>query len=263
MMHTNATRQKTGQLKINRIIAITMLAVGSVSIIASVFYVSSILAFIGLGLTFWGALLLYVTPSKQVSIDLLTATVTSSLENIEKLLADSHLSSRGVYLPPRYLKDFESSLAFIPSSPGQPLPTPEKVDERTLHLRNPEGVFLAPPGLALSKLLEKELGTSFTKTDVNGVLGRLSKLLEDIEIAENTKATIEDKMITIEIKNHIFNELCQETSKLARTHKSVGCPLSSAIACALAKATGKPITIEDEQSLDGRTTRIQYRTLEE
>jgi hydroxymethylpyrimidine/phosphomethylpyrimidine kinase len=63
--------------------------------------------------------------------------------------------------------------------------------------------------------------------------------------------------------NHVFEGLCKETRKLERTHETVGCPLSSAIACALAKATGKPITIEKElQDPDG-STRIQYRLLED
>jgi len=43
----------------------------------------------------------------------------------------------------------------------------------------------------------------------------------------------------------------------------MGCPLCSAMACALAKATGKPVTIEKEmQNLDG-STRIQYKLLED
>jgi hypothetical protein len=44
----------------------------------------------------------------------------------------------------------------------------------------------------------------------------------------------------------------------------MGCALCSAIACALAKATGKPVTIEkEEQSQDGKTTKIQYRIIDD
>jgi len=65
------------------------------------------------------------------------------------------------------------------------------------------------------------------------------------------------------VANHIFKDLCRETAKLERAHETVGCPLISAIACALAKASGKPVTIEKEmQNLDG-STRILYRLLEE
>ncbi len=74
-----------------------------------------------------------------------------------------------------------------------------------------------------------------------------------MEIAENTEIKMESDAITIEIINHIFNEICRETRKLTKTHESIGCPLCSAIACALAKATGKPIVIENEElSEDGK-----------
>jgi uncharacterized protein YuzE len=109
------------------------------------------------------------------------------------------------------------------------------------------------------------LGTSFTRTDLNYIQNKLPKLLiEDMEIAENVEVGIKEDLITVEITNHVFSEICQETRKLSKTHEAVGCPLSSAIACALAKATGKPITIlKEEQSPDGKTTKIQYSVLEE
>ena len=261
---TKSSRE-LGQFKVNRVIAYTMLALGVIALTASAFYASSILAFIGLGLTFWGALLLYITPTRYVKLDLLNAIAPSTLANIEKMLTSSKLNGKGIYLPPKYLRDFESSLVFIPSKNNKILPRPEQIDEEKLYSKNPDGLFLTPPGLALSKLFEKELGTSFTKTDLNYIQNNLPKLLiEEMEIAENVEVEVKDDLITIEITNHIFNEICKETRKLQKTHESIGCPLCSAIACALAKATGKPITIEkEEQSPDGKTTKIQYRILEE
>jgi uncharacterized protein YuzE len=246
-------------------VAYTILILGLVSLAASAFYASSILAFIGLGLTFWGALLLYITPSRHVKLELLNATASPALANIEKVIAGMTLSGKGIYLPPKYLKDFESSLIFIPSKYNQTLPKPEEIDEEKLYSKNTRGMFLTPPGLALSRLFEKELGTSFTKTDLNYIQNNLPKLLiEDMEIAENVEVKTENNIITVEITNHIFNEICQETRKLTKTHETIGCPLCSAIACALAKATGKPVTIEKEElSEDGKTTKIQYRILEE
>ena len=252
------------QFKTNKIIAYAMLVVGLASVAASVFVASFILAFIGIALTFWGALLLYIAPSKHVPLELLNATAAANLANIEKILANADLKGKGVYLPPKLLKNFESSLTFIPSTANQTLPTSEEVDEEKLYSKNPKGIFLTPPGLALSKLFEKQLGTSFTRTDLHFIQEKLPKLLiEDMEIAEDTQVKTEDSTVIIEITNHIFKELCEETKKMQRTHMSVGCPLSSALACALAKATGKPVTIEkEEQSEDGKTTTIQYHMLE-
>jgi len=269
-MPTKTNSQKPKELKVNirfstRTVASTILILGLISLAASAFYASSILAFIGLGLTFWGALLLYITPTRYVKLDLLNAIAPSTLANIEKILTNAKINQKGIYLPPKYLKDFESSLIFIPSKANQTLPKPEEIDEEKLYAKNPDGLFLTPPGLTLSKLFEKELGTSFTKTDLNYIQNNLPKLLiEEMEIAENVEAEDKDDQITVKITKHILSEICQETRKLPKTHEAIGCPLTSAIACALAKATGKPITIEKEElSEDGKTTKIQYRILED
>ena len=242
-----------------------LFSAGVVALAFSIYYASSILAFIGLGLVFWAALLLYVTPTKHIKLELLNATTSSTLTNIEKVIANTESNAKGIYLPPKYLKDFESSLIFIPSKAKQPLPKPEEVEEKELYSKSANGIFMTPPGLALSKLFEKELGTSFIKTDLTYIQEKLPKLfIEDMEIAENIDVLTENNTITIKMKNHIFKDVCEETRKHQKLHEAMGCPLCSAVACALAKATGKPISIEkEEQSRDGKTTKIQYHILEE
>ena len=246
-----------------RLVPCALLALGLVSLLISAFSTSYELAFIGLGLTFWGALLLYLTPIKHVRLELLTASASSSLINIEKTLTNTEFHGKGIYLPPKRLKDYTSSLIFIPAQPGEPLPTPEETGTEKLHSKTPNGIFLTPPGLGLSKLFEKKLGKSFTETNLQDVQKELPKLFEKLEITKDTYIHTKDNIVTVELGNHIFKGLCEETSKLEKTHETVGCPLSSAIACVLAKASGKPVIIEKEmQDLDG-STRIQYRLLED
>jgi hypothetical protein len=264
-----------GESEMSKIVAYLLFILGLLLTLMSIFYEQTIkafvglsltfneqmiMAFVGLGLTFWGGLLLYITPSKHVPLELLTASTTSILANIEKIIADSNLTGKGIYLPPKYLKDFESSLVFIPSRADQSLPI--GTYEAKLYSGSPGGIFLTPPGMALSKLFERELGTTFARTDLNYVQSNLPKvLIEDLEIADNIDVKTENNIVTIEVKNHIFSEVCQETRKLPRIHESVGCILCSGIACALAKATGKQVIIEKEEQ-KGRTTKIQYRMLE-
>jgi hypothetical protein len=89
-------------------------------------------------------------------------------------------------------------------------------------------------------------------------------LVEELEIAEDAEIDAQLDTVTVKLNEHIFSQLCEETRRLKITHESIGCPLSSAIACALAKATGKPVTIEkEEQTQNGKTTEIQYRILED
>jgi hypothetical protein len=251
------------RFKIISIIAYAMFTLGLISLATSALYTSSVLVFIGLGLTFWSIILLYITPTKHVKLELLNATAHSTLANIEKVIANAKLNSKGIYLPPKYLKDYESSLIFIPAEAHQTLPKPEEIHEEKLYSKKPKGMFLTPPGLALSKLFEKTLGKSFTRTDLNYLQQNLPKLfIKTLKIAKDIDVKKESNTITIEVRNHVFNEICQETRKHQKTHESIGCPLCSGLACALAKATGKPVTIEKEEQ-DGETTRIQYHIMEE
>jgi hypothetical protein len=87
----------------------TLLGVGVAALILSIIYASSILTFIGLGLLFWGALTLYITTEKYVKEILLNSTLLPRLANMDKILTELGYQGKAVYLPPKYLKDPETS----------------------------------------------------------------------------------------------------------------------------------------------------------
>lgn len=257
--------QRTSRKRIIRIAVFAMLALGIGLTVTSGIYVSSFLAILGVAIIFWGAILLYITPTKQVPLTLLNASALSNTSNIERILSEHNAAQKGVYLPPKNLIDIESSLIFIPEKPNQPLPKREDTTDQKLIAPNQKGIFLTPPGLSLSRIFEQELGVSFTKTDIKYIQEKLPKLLiETMGLAENVEIQTQNITITTQIAGNILSEVCQETRKLPRTHEAVGCLLPSAIACALAKATGKPIVIANEkQSQDNKTTVIEYHVVKE
>jgi hypothetical protein len=240
-----------------------LLILGLIALFSSAFVSSYVLAFIGLGLAFWGTLFLYVKPTKYVKSEILNSTSVSALVNIEKILANTKASSAGIYLPPKRLQDYTSSLVFVPTEPNQPLPTTEETDPKKLETQNPAGLLLTPPGLALSGLFEKQLKRPFIETTLEELQTQLPRILDELQITKHLVIQPQDNDIAVMIRNHVFEDLCKETAKLQLTHKTVGCPLTSALACAFAKATGKPVVIEREETGPDRTTIIQYRTLEE
>jgi hypothetical protein len=202
-------------------------------------------------------------PTKYVKLELLTAASSSPLRNLEELLSLTGSKSKGIYLPPKLLPDHQSSLVFIPAEEKESLPKRKEILE-AMNSRVSAGLILTPPGFALSKLLEKEAGKSFVEMDLRRLQKSLPKLLDELEITKKANVTVEDNTVTVEAQNHIFKDLCMETTKLERTRRAVGSPFSSALGCALAKAAGKPVTIENEQqSQDGKTMTVQYRLLEE
>jgi hypothetical protein len=247
----------------SKISIFVMLLIGIGIVVVSAFYVSSFLAIIGVAIILWGAILFYVAPSKHVPLRLISVSAEAVAANIERLILELNTVERGVYLPPKNLRNINSSLVFIPETLKTPLPSPEETNEKLLTDKK-TGAFVTPPGFALSLLFEEELGFSFTKWDLNQIQCRLPNLLiEELELTENVEIQIQGNKVTVETSGSIFDEICRQTDSQPRTHQQVGCLLSSAIACALAKASGKPITIQNEnRNQETKTTRIEYQIVE-
>ena len=239
---------------------------GVIVLALSVNFDSSILAFVGLGLVFWGAILFYARPSKYVKENLLLKTTSPSLVSLNQIIMELGYKGKGVYLPPKYLRDLESSKVFINAQRNLKLPSDEQIqNEDKVFLKNPEGMLVTPPGLELARLFEETLGTSFTKEDLKSIEQNMPRLLvEDLEIAQNVQIETVNNIVHFKIENSIYKNMCHGAKNLANICNTLGCPLCSAIACALAKATGKPVIIEKNQiSEGGQIIDIEYRLLDE
>ena len=235
------------------------MALGVTLVVASAFYVSSFAAILGVALLFWGALLLYITPTKDVPIAMLCAEVDVSASNIERIINQSGVSQTGIYLPPRNLKNVDSSLVVIPIKSKITFPLPGEITDG-LVTNQKDGVLFVPPGAALCRFFEKELKESFSKLDLKQLQYKLPKLLvEDMELAESAEINVNDNVVTVEVRGSVLDEVCRQMTNQPRTHELVGCLLSSAIACALAKTVGEPVTIQNEtRTPETRTTQITY-----
>ena len=107
------------------------------------------------------------------------------------------------------------------------------------------------------------MGKSFTETTPVELHELLPRLFDELEITKNTLILLGPDRMKVEMRNHIFKDLLKEKDRLYLTIGTVGSPLSSAIACALAKTTGKPVTILQEETTQDQTTSIQYIMHEE
>ena len=252
------------KLGLTRIVSLTLFCAGVAALTVSILFSSSILAFIGLGLTFWGAILLYIRTEKYIEA-LLGKTTLPSLATLNQIIEELGFKGQAVYLPPKYLRDFESSKVFIAKQERTKLPTPKQIQkqEERMFLTDPEGILLTPPGADLTRLFEKTLDTSFTKVDLQYLEMDMPRLLvEDLEIAENVEIEAKKNMVYAKIVNSIYKNMQLEAERLPKVGISLSCPICSAIACAIAKASGRPVVIErDQTSEDGQTLTIEYRLL--
>jgi len=252
-------------------IGFTLIIVGALVLVASFVATSTVLAFIGLGLTFWGALFLFAKPIKFVRSTLLDSTALSSYTTIDKIMDDLNYKGKPTYIPPypqeaylpEYLKGLKEMIVFISAKDITTMPTLEEMAKRQFLVKNPKGMCITPPGFALVSIFEKELGADFTKIDLDGLYKSLSTVIvNNLELASSFEIDAEKELIHVKITESAYKDLYSIEYKLKSVH-SVGCPLTSAVACALAKTTGKLVTIaKSHVSPDLKTIEAWYQTVE-
>jgi hypothetical protein len=263
---------------------ITLLLLGTLSLITSLGYNSSILAFIGIGLVFWGAILLYIKPEQHIRETLQEAVLSPSLTTLNQIIQELGYKGDAIYLPPKYFTNPETTKIYISKNKNASLPTPELIQlyENQPLTRTAQGLLIPPPGIQLSKLMEEVLGTTFIKTDFKNLQQKLPKLfIEDLEIAEDLEMQEENNPIDIkqnpvsdtEIKNTtihakitkpFYRDTFKDAEDPSQTTSSIGDPVCSAIAIALAKATGKPVRITNTKSIENRDMiEVTYTIIED
>ncbi len=252
-------------------IGFVMLAIGALVLFGSVVITSSVLAFIGLGLTFWGALFFFARPIRFVRGTLLDSTAISSYRTIDRITEDLDYKGKPIYIPPypkeaylpEYLRGLKEMIVFIPAEDVIIMPTIEEMAKKQFLLKNPKGICIAPPGYGLVSLLEKELKAEFTQIDLDRLYDSLPTIVVDnLELAREFEIGPENGLIHVKITDSVYKDLYSSEQNLKSIH-SIGCPVTSAVACALAKTTGKLITIvKNTVSSDLKTIQVWYKTLE-
>jgi hypothetical protein len=235
-----------------------LLGVGLVSLVASIVLSSSVAAFIGLGLTFWGLLAFFIQPNKYVKSDLMNATAISSLRTIDKMMLGMGYREKGVYIR---AEDSDKAVVFVPSEPFSLIPEVSDVEDR-IFLSKPEGLLVPPPGLALAALIEKKLGFKLKNCGVQTLVEALPKVLvEDLEIVKDVEIEVKGDAVRFKLYDSIYADFCVEVRETSR-RCGLGCPMCSALASILAVATGKPVLYEeDKMSEDNKITESIYQLL--
>ncbi|MEM1589711.1 MAG: hypothetical protein QW175_04785 [Candidatus Bathyarchaeia archaeon] len=243
---------------------------GILALVAAVLNNSNILAFIGLGLAFWGALFFFVRPVRYVQSSLIDSTALPTYKTIDRIVADLKYKGKSYYIPPypkevylpEYLKGLKDPVVFISADTGG-MPSIEELAKSKFLLANPNGICVAPPGLGILTQLEKELGKDSSKLQLTELCEALPPLVvENLRLVRELKMKVEENTAYLKMLDPVYKSLYAEKEKLRSVH-FLGCPLASAIACALAKASGKMVTIlKVNTSADGQIIEVRYRMVE-
>jgi hypothetical protein len=131
-----------------------------------------------------------------------------------------------------------------------------------LMTKNPKGVILIPPGSSYLDQIEKLFRTDITKTTLEDLCTTLPQIiLENFQLAKEMEMKTENNQIHLKTTNSIYKNLYQIEN--LKTVKLLGDPLTSAIACTIAKTTGKQVTIETINiTADMQTLEATYQLVE-
>lgn len=232
-----------GKKPSNRI-GIVFIIVGIVLTVFSVINSVTMVFYVGISLLFFGSLFLFVSNKKFVGTNVLHASLVSVYETFDRHILELNNSGM-VYFQAYSVSDgVVSNLVNSPESsvPKEDLYSKENNVQKQLLDHVSTGSHIVPPGFGLVDLFEQQLNHDFTEIDINDFNSALSLILNDLDLASNCEFTIEGDHLTLKLIGSIFYNLYLKEHQLKSIH-IVGCPLISAIACALTKVTKKPVLV--------------------
>jgi hypothetical protein len=239
-----------------------LLVLGFILVALAIYYSHNVATFIGIALTFWGALLLYIRPTRFIRKDILDSTITESSETYYKLIEELGYKGTPQHISPSTLWGLRNTVLFIPRSNNTPKPTDEQFSADEAIINDPQAIKLTPPGLGLSRLIENELKTDFNTVNLEYLQYNLEKaLVEGLEIVEAFQMEISKLKVQVEMKATIFDQAIKDQNKEVEK-RHIGNPLNSAIACIIARSTRKPIVIENIQiESNEKMMKVDFRIL--
>ena len=263
--------QKTPKKQKNDLflIAISFLTSGIALFVISVFSGSQIFSFIGLGLTFWGAIFLLVTPQKRVESSFLISSTLPEYMAIDRMIKNLSLKKEAYNIPscpkdvnlPEHLKCLNEMVSFIPVEHPEELSEIESLaaDEYLLEnpknllidiaedkflTEDPKGLLLPSPGISLLEKIERKHKTGLDKIPFSELDEKLPELFKELYLCKEIRMTINGNQVTLQINESFYKDLYSQKYNLTSINV-LGCPLVNAAVCAIAKSVGKPTLIQD------------------
>lgn len=264
------SKRKTRNV-VTRKISVVFVVSGILSFILSVFYDSQAMAFIGLGLTFWGALFFLIRPYRYVQGSLLDSSAFATYLTIDRIIADLKYEGGGYYIPPlsqgtrspSYLRGLKDTVVFVSADKSNDMPSIEELSEGKFLTEKPKGLLVTPPGTGLLTEIEKQFPVDFTNMQLEELCELLPRLVvENLNLGKSMELKLEENEAYLEVVDSLFKNLYSAENNL-RSVSLLGCPIVSAVACALAKVSGKIVTIEKHKlSPNGLTIEVWYRIVQ-
>jgi hypothetical protein len=241
------------------------IASGSACIALSVLYNMQILAFVGLGLTFWGAIFAFTRIGNVVEASILDKTAKSNYSTFNRIMNDYNFTAKGYYLPaypsdvtlPNYLTNLKESVVFVTNEPYFGIPSVDDIAKSRFMSSKANGVFLTSPGYDLLTNFETQLKVDFTQISTTDLFELLPRSIVEANLAKTVKIkSLSENLVSLEVSPILYQSL-YSTQENYRAVDVLGCPVVSAVACALSKNFAKAVSIRELKILGEDTLRVE------
>ncbi len=236
------------------------LGAGALLLVFSLLLELQVAAFIGLGLTFWGAVLALTRNGRYVESSLLDSTARSNYSTIDRMMNDLKYSGQGYYIPaypkdvalPEYLKNLKEPVVYISES-FNGKPSIDELASGKFVSSQARGIFITSPGAGIMAQVERQLKMDLSKISVGELVDVLPNCLtETLNLAKNAEMTLTPAGATFKATGILYDSLYNPESK-PKSVSLLGCPVVSAVASALAKSSGKTVVISEQVTAPGNS----------
>ncbi len=218
---------------------VVLIATGAVLVGISVLAQRSLYAFIGAALVFLGMLPFYVGPSTGIRGRINTSAY---FEILRSLVPEE---TRVVYATSA---DQESEInAYLLG--GAQISSPPISTGATILIGKaiqPWVRRVSAPGEGLLARFERAFNVELTEVRPSYLLRRLPKVMvEDLGLGSKISFENSGARFILQVEQSPYAEGCENVARLGPPFDSLGCDLCSSVAMALAKSSGRPVTIDD------------------
>jgi len=241
------------------------LVLGILLLALSMFLEMQVAAFIGLSLTFWGAVLALTRRSKFVESELLDSTARSAYSTIDRMITDLNYGAQGFYIPaypgdvalPNYLTNLREPAVYISSSFDVP-PSIDELASGKFISSQTRGFFISSPGSGILSQVEKQLNLDLSKVTTAELCEVLPKsLTEYLNLARKADMSLESNGANFKAVGIIYDSFYVAGSKF-KSVNMLGCPVVSAVASALAKSSGKTVVVKEQELLPENSVNVTF-----
>ncbi len=218
---------------------------------------------VGVGLLIWGGIYSSRKPSALMEALDEAGTISATrafnalLSGYELQNGPLHIARRLEHLNPES-DEPRISLVFSSGPPAISSPSTKRAPRGEIH-------YLPSPGDDLLGLVEQRLGVDFSEIPQSKLPEFLSRaILDEFKLADDFESTSSGSVFHFRAFTCIYAETCRRISSIGHFAGRIGCPFCSMIAGSLAKATRRPVYIENtEVSSDGSVMELTCRCLDE